>query len=166
MLFESTSNSRWFANSTVVLLFNKIDLLEAKLSKSSLKVRPPPTRAPAAIANVAQAMMPSYVGDDLSFHSALEFFQQSFTSVYRQKRPLYVSAVHRRFSHEADVWSTAPLYHGDRHANRSGCDFHCVGEHYEDHVREGGAVVKATDLSCCNRVPQAGHDVLFTDTTV
>ncbi|KAL8283389.1 hypothetical protein RQP46_005799 [Phenoliferia psychrophenolica] len=71
-LFEATSNSRWFSTSSVVLFFNKIDLLEEKLPKSSLK-----------------AAMPRYAGDDLSFPQALEFFHQTFSALYTQKRPLY-----------------------------------------------------------------------------
>lgn len=42
LLFESTSNSRWFSQTSIVMLFNKIDLLETKLPISSLKVCPIP----------------------------------------------------------------------------------------------------------------------------
>lgn len=38
MLFEATANSRWFSFSSVVLLLNKVDVLNEKLSKSSLRV--------------------------------------------------------------------------------------------------------------------------------
>jgi hypothetical protein len=36
-LFQSLSNSKWFENSQFILLFTKIDILEAKLRKVSIK---------------------------------------------------------------------------------------------------------------------------------
>lgn len=37
-VFDSIVNSRWFSNSTVILFMNKMDLFEAKLGKSPLRV--------------------------------------------------------------------------------------------------------------------------------
>lgn len=72
-VFEAIANSRWFSRSTVVLFLNKIDLLEAKLPRSSLR-----------------AAFPRYDGDDLSLPDACNFFRQMFATLYApQQKKLY-----------------------------------------------------------------------------
>ncbi|ORY76577.1 putative guanine nucleotide-binding protein alpha-1 subunit [Leucosporidium creatinivorum] len=71
-VFESITNSRWFAKSTLVLFLNKIDLFKEKLPKSSLR-----------------NAFPGYRGDDESYEDAAAFILQQFKQLYIQPRPFY-----------------------------------------------------------------------------
>lgn len=71
-VFDSITNSRWFAKSTLVLFLNKIDLLKAKLPHSSLSVA-----------------FPTYPGDNLDYEQALQWLFLQFRNAHRQPSPLY-----------------------------------------------------------------------------
>lgn len=64
-LWDSVSNSRWFAQSSLVLFLNKTDLFKAKLRVSPL-----------------QHYMPQYQGDG-DWQSASAFMLQHFTSLLK-----------------------------------------------------------------------------------
>ncbi|KAL8291506.1 hypothetical protein RQP46_002484 [Phenoliferia psychrophenolica] len=72
-VFDSVSNSQWFARSTLVLFLNKIDLFRAKLPQSSFK-----------------AAFPEYQGRDLDYTAASQFMRKQFIKRRRNPAPIYV----------------------------------------------------------------------------
>ncbi|GAA6007822.1 hypothetical protein JCM11491_003977 [Sporobolomyces phaffii] len=76
MLFESLAGSRWFDRSSFVLLLNKIDLFEEKL-----------TRSPGSL----RQYFPDYIGPEGDVNSACAFIKTKFVALNTKKgRPFYI----------------------------------------------------------------------------
>lgn len=73
-LFDQTINSRWFAQTPIILFLNKTDILKAKLKKRSFK-----------------AYFESFTGDQTDEREVCAYLKKVFLSINRvPSRPIYV----------------------------------------------------------------------------
>lgn len=72
-VFDSICNSRWFANTTIILFLNKTDLLKEKLYKSPFT-----------------DYCPEYDGDPLNADQVIDYYERKILSLNRYPKPIYV----------------------------------------------------------------------------
>ncbi|RKP32729.1 guanine nucleotide binding protein, alpha subunit [Metschnikowia bicuspidata] len=72
-VFGSICNSRWFANTAIILFLNKTDLLKEKLYKSPFT-----------------DYCPEYDGDPLNVDQVIDYYERKILSLNRYPKPIYV----------------------------------------------------------------------------
>lgn len=72
-LFDALCNSPWFVNTPFILFLNKVDLLEAKLARSSFK-----------------AQFPDFDKNEVDLNQVLEFLEKKILRLNRTRKPIYV----------------------------------------------------------------------------
>ena len=99
-LFDQIVNSRWFAETSMILFLNKKDLFEEKIAKASISKHfcdydgarveydsspagPPPPTLPHPPPHLTPD--PHATGDDNDFEAGSEFFKQKFLSKSKNK---------------------------------------------------------------------------------
>jgi len=68
-VYDAIVNSRWFVQSAQILFMNKIDVLKAKLPKSSI-----------------QKYYPEYLDDPTDLEAVISFFRKKFQKVVKDKK--------------------------------------------------------------------------------
>jgi hypothetical protein len=73
MLFDSIVNSQWFAQTSIILFLNKVDIFQNRILVSNIK-----------------DYFPTYSGEATDYHAAREYFKSRFTKLVRsQKAEVY-----------------------------------------------------------------------------